>query len=115
MFFIFFLVELFSRRKGEDRLAVSRAGIVYYVIRLLADAVFYFISPDKAHGLVFLVLLVVFSVEIIFYVAYDEEGTRVLCYVIFAAGFALTSFVLSLSMVYSKKYRSRNVSVRLQG
>lgn len=102
-FLIFFLIELFSRRKGVDRLAASKGGIAYYVIRLLVDAVFYFTAPNKAQGLVFLVLLIVFSVEVVFYVAYDEEGTRVLCYVIFAAGFALVSFVLSLSMVYSGK------------
>lgn len=101
-FLLFFLVELFSRKKGTDRLAGSKFDRPYYFIRLLADAVFYFISPNQIYGFVFFVMLIVFAVEVIFYIAYDEAEKRVLCYVIFAAGYALVSIVMAITKVYAK-------------
>lgn len=100
-FLFFFLIELFSRKKGVDRLAGSKFDIPYYIIRLLTDVVFYFISPDKIYGLVFLVLMIMFCVEVIFYLAYDEAEKRVLCYVIFAAGYTLVSLVLIITRIYA--------------
>ena len=100
-FLFFFLVELFTRKKGVDRLAGSRFDIPYYFIRLLSDVILYFISPDKIYGLVFLILMIIFCVEVIFYMAYDETEKRVLSYVIFAAGYSLVSIVLIITKIYA--------------
>lgn len=100
-FLFFFLVELFTQKKGVDRLAGSRFDIPYYFIRLLSDVILYFISPDKIYGLVFLILMIIFCVEVIFYMAYDETEKRVLSYVIFAAGYSLVSIVLIITKIYA--------------
>lgn len=102
-FFVFFVVELSSHRKGRDRLAKNKIGMVYNILRLVCDAVLYLVSKNDGQGLVFLVMLIVFCVEVVFFIAYDEEERRVMCYLLFTAGFALVSIVLSLSMVYSGK------------
>ena len=101
VFLVFFLIELFSRKNGTDRLVGSKFDKPFHIIRLLADLMFYFILSNRTSGRIFFVLLIVYAVEIIFYVAYDEAEKRVMCYVIFAAGYTLVSSVMSIMRIYT--------------
>ncbi len=104
-FLLFFFIELIARRKGGKDIQQKKIATVYYVLRLLTDLLLYLFSPTKADGIIFLVLMIVFAVEIVFFIAYDEPEHRMTCYAIFLVVYGLTSTTM---LVYT--YHARVIS-----
>jgi diguanylate cyclase (GGDEF)-like protein len=100
-FVAFFLIELVARQKGGKKIQQKEIAKVYYVVRLLVDMLLYFLSSSKGEGLVFLIAMIMFAVEIIFFVSYDESQTRAICYCVFSATYGLTSIVILFYMNHS--------------
>lgn len=103
VFLLFFFVEMISRRKGKSYLLDMKFGKFYYFLRLVLDMVLYFLTPTAAQGWLFLVLMVVFAVEIVFFVAFDEGEKRLMYYLLFAVSYGVVSIVLTIRLVYEKQ------------
>lgn len=83
---------IFKRREETPRSIFLETG--YFGIRTLAVIIFYISESSKNQGYVYLGFLIVFAVEHIFFLAYDDKDKRLQYYILIGAMFLLPSFVL---------------------
>lgn len=91
---VFFLLELIVKQKVKNLEKIKKISTIYYVVRLVISLLLYLCSRSKVEGLIFLVLMIVFAVEIVFFIAYDETEHRLTCYTVFTVVYGLTSAVM---------------------
>lgn len=102
LFLVFLQFEFFFCRKDLPAKREFKLGVVYYVCRLAAVMVFYFLAPSKYEGLIFLVLMLLFAVEstlVISFVPYDDRGRRSGCYAGFALLYGMVSLIILISLL----------------
>lgn len=80
-------------------------GKIYYFIRPLVVLTFYYLSTSKQEGNIFLVLMVLFFGELVFYLAIGEMFKRVLFYALFVCLYGVISIAMVVTLIQDKTSR----------
>lgn len=109
-FFVFLLViEMISHHRTNDFIGNNPVGLIYRIIQLVVTTVFYFLVPDNIGVSACLTAVILFSVELMFYIQFDELFWRVLVYSIF--GISLAAMTAWRMTHYDSVFRSVNLAV----
>lgn len=109
LFVLMFLLETVSYRAENSFLKRSPAGFVYRVIQILIIMVYYFLVPVQIGSGACLVAMILFHVELVFYISFEERHNRIFMYVIF--GVVFEAFSLWQVVTGSSVYRGINFIV----
>lgn len=92
--------------KGENAfLTHGKTGIIYYTVRPLFAVVMYYMATTKLEGNIFLMWLILTMAELLFYAAMSRQTWRIMIYIFFIIGYALTSVIMLVSLVQNQGSR----------
>lgn len=97
------IIELLFLRGKKSFLVKTRAGLVYYFLRLLFALVMYFVALTGAYERIFLIVALLFAVETLLYLPFDDLVKRIGCYIIFTLGYSITSIAMAFVVMYKGK------------
>lgn len=102
LFVAMFLIETASFHSKNHFLKKNPAAFIYRVFQILLMLVFYFLMPAAIGSGACLVALILFNVELIFYISFEETYNRIFMYVIFGVLFEALSLwqVVTGGIVY---------------
>lgn len=96
------IIELLSVKGKKAFWGKSRVGLIYHFFRLLFALVMYFIALTGVSERIFLIATLLFAVETLLYLPFDDLVKRVGCYIIFTLAYSITSVAIAFIVVYKK-------------
>lgn len=80
-------------------------GRIYYILRPVVAMVFYYMAFTKLEGNIFLVLMILYLCELIFYIAMGQMARRVTIYVLFALAYGAISIFMVIALIQGENTR----------
>lgn len=80
-------------------------GKIYYFVRPLLAVIFYYMASSKLEGNIFLILMILFFCELIFYTAMGELLRRTILYFLFFCGYGVVSVAMCAVLMQEKESR----------
>lgn len=100
------LLEI-SNYKGKRAFLTedSVAGKLYYIIRPIIAMLLYYIAPVKLEGIIFLVLMILYLCELMFYFAMGSRAIKVTIYIFFVVAYGIISVCMVFALMYTENTR----------
>lgn len=80
-------------------------GKIFYFIRPLAALTFYYLSVSKLEGIIFLILMILYFAELLFYLSMGELFKRVFCYTLYICIYGVVSVAIIVTLIQNKDSR----------